>query len=593
MALNLTVLILVLAITFMHAIFGFFSGLINLFCTVVAVVVSLGFYEALNDVVTSNFAGEFTAYTEPLCLIGLFIFSLAILRTLADNYIRGNVKLPVALDWVGASLCGLLNAQMFVGILVISITMLPLGGRVLGYSAYERNKYNERNPDHADLVYYERNHLWTRSDEFTAGLFSLLSSGSLRGATTFASVYPDFPEAIFFSTNTVQPESTPSPYRSERGQKRDGWTQGLQVQAWWEEHDPIEARYRADLPTARTPHPNYSRTTLKLAPGKKWIVTQLKLDPTAADRRDRQQIQLFRATMIRLVGQSAGGEPRQYIPLVLANADQTIQGGHRAVDVESNFSLEDAANAKIYAYFEVEQDFRPAFVEYRRHARAAVPPSPTENPEVVLSLAGETESAARAGAYAGRTFGSILDGGSGYNPSLPIPMQRQALQGSGDVVLTGDRYASGRMFSSMARLTPQEGQAVVDQFLIPDGQRLLQIRYKPRRAASIVGQVFNYVAQLSTYIAIDSTAEQYPMVGYYALVTRSGQQYIELYYTGGSEAESAANRGMLDFRNLERNEINDQEDSVLGMLFLVPNGRTIVRIQNNGGDGADVRYVAP
>ena len=35
MALNLTALLLVLAITFMHSVFGFFSGLINLFCSIV------------------------------------------------------------------------------------------------------------------------------------------------------------------------------------------------------------------------------------------------------------------------------------------------------------------------------------------------------------------------------------------------------------------------------------------------------------------------------------------------------------------------------------------------------------------------------
>ena len=38
MLLNITVLVLILGITFLHSIFGFFSGLINAFCSIVAAI---------------------------------------------------------------------------------------------------------------------------------------------------------------------------------------------------------------------------------------------------------------------------------------------------------------------------------------------------------------------------------------------------------------------------------------------------------------------------------------------------------------------------------------------------------------------------
>ena len=588
MALNLTVLIMVLAITFMHSIFGFFSGLINLFCTIAAVAVSLGFYEALNDVLTDNFAGEYTPYTEPICVIVLFIITLAVLRTLADNYIRGNVKLPVAVDWTGASICGLLNAQLFVGMMVICVTLLPIGGRVLGYSAWARSDIDERDPDHPEIIRYERNHLWTRSDEFTAGLFSWLSRGSMRGATVFASVYPDFPEAIFFSTNTVQAESSPVAYRAERGQKRDGWAQGLRVEGWWEEHDPIEARYRAEEPTSRTPTPRYDRVVMNPAPGKKWLVTQLLLDSSAADRDNRTMKHLFRPTTLRLVGQTTGGAPQQYVPLILANTDPQLQGSQRVVNADTNTSLSADRETRVYAYYEVDQDFDPAFVEYRRHARAPLGASPMENPRVVLSLGEHAGDGGRQSADAGRTFGSVLEGGSGQNIRLPIVMNRQTLQGAGDVTLQDGKYASGRAFGSLSRLTAGEGQPAVQDFFIPTNRRLIQIKYKPRRINSIVSQVFNYVGQLNNYFIVDSTAEKYPMAGYYAVVTRGNERYIEIYYTGADTPESAANRSMLDFRNIERNELNDLEDSEIGMLFLVPPNRSLVRLENQAGEGGDI-----
>lgn len=588
MALNLTVLIMVLAITFMHAIFGFFSGLINLFCTIVAVAVSLGFYASLNDVLTDNFLGEYTAYSEPICLVMLFIFTLAALRTLADNYIRGNVKLPAAVDWIGASICGILNAQLFVGILVLGVTMLPLGGRVLGYSAWLRSEYEERDPDHPELIAYERNHLWTRSDEFTAGLFSWLSAGSMRGNVVFASIYPDFPEAIFFSTNTVQVESSPAPYRSERGQKRDGWTQGLRVESWWEESGAIEGRYRAILPTARQARPNYDRVAIKPALGKKWLVTQLYLDPSSADRDNRASLHLFRPTMLRLVGQTAGGVPQHYVPRVLANTDTELQGAHRIVDPDTNTSLPGEGENRIYAYYEVDQDFTPHFVEYRRHARAAVSGAPAEKPQVVLTLAGESRESG-AGVGAGRTFGTILEMGSGRNVRLPYTFGRQTLQGAGDVRLEGSRYAAGRAFGSVVRLQAAEGQPIVEEFQVPSDRRLIQIRYKPRQAQSLVGQVFNYVGQLNQYYIVDNTAERYPLVGYYAVINRGRDQFIEIFYAGGDDdPQSAANRAMLDFRSIERNEINDQEEAIICMIFLVPPNRTLVRVVNQSGEGAEI-----
>ena len=42
MILNIAVLALILAITFMHSLFGLFSGLINALCAITAMCVALG-----------------------------------------------------------------------------------------------------------------------------------------------------------------------------------------------------------------------------------------------------------------------------------------------------------------------------------------------------------------------------------------------------------------------------------------------------------------------------------------------------------------------------------------------------------------------
>ncbi len=590
MALNIAALVMVLCITFMHSIFGFFSGLINVFCVVASAAIAFGFYEAANDLITRSFELH-PAYVEPICFVGLFVLSILLLRYLADNYIRGNVKLPTGVDIGGAVACGFVNAQIFVGILGLGLLMLPLGGRVLGHSVWERNEYGDMDSDHPELLQFDRQHLWTRPDEFTAGLFKLISGGSMRGATAFASVYPDFSEALYFSTNTVQRDCTPTPYRKDRGRDADGFKRGLRVEAWWEETEPIaDARYRKDLPTARRPTPDYESINFKPTPGKKLIGTRLRLNQTAADRDGRSSFHLFRPTMLRMVG-SVNGKWRQYAARIIANADARIAGRHRIVDFDNNFNLPGGHSEPIYAYYEVDENFQPAFVEYRRHARAAVPAQPEEDPEVTLTLSGETGDRRGRGRGGARTFGRVLERGSNDNANLPFVMMRRAFQGAGDVTVDGDAFVSGRIYGSRSRLEHSGEAPRVQYFKLPEGQRLIQVRYKPRRAQTGAGQVFNFVAQLSQYEIVDANANKYPLAGYFALVTRArGQEYIELFYAGGGPDDSLSityNR-MLDFKDIDRGELNDSEDTIIGLLFLVPPSTEFRRVQNQSGEGGEI-----
>jgi hypothetical protein len=115
------------------------------------------------------------------------------------------------------------------------------------------------------------------------------------------------------------------------------------------------------------------------------------------------------------------------------------------------------------------------------------------------------------------------------------------------------------------------------------------VRYKPKEARTVVGNVFNYVAQLNQYILVDKNAEEYPLAGYYAIVNRSRGEYIELFYAGDpDDPASVSSRAMLDFQHLERSEINDGDDTIIGLLFVVPPRTEFVRVQNQTGEGGDL-----
>lgn len=585
MVLNAIVLALVLAATFMQSSFGFYSGVLNVFCALVSVAVALGFFEPAN-VLISGHLGIPSAYSEPVAILALYLFSFAVLRTLTDNYLRRPVSVHPYVETAGSIACGFIVAQLTMGLMVITILLLPIGGQVLQFSRYVRAE--ERDRTNAYLATFERQSMWLRSDEMTLALFSMMSDGSLSGSTRFAEVYPDYTDAIFFSTNTVQMESSPTPRREKR---QDGFKDGVSVIKWWHEPAPVEGRYRQEIPSRQQPLPPYRVERYTPAPGNRMLGVRVTLRPAAADKSGPVMVHMFRPTAIRLVGR-VGEEPMHFTPRILGGADRQLEGARRIVDMDNNFSIPGSSDVEIDAIFEVPDGFTPDFIEYRRHARAAirgepVDDAPTEGP--TLAPADRAAAAARGRAL----FNVLLDGYDSVTDRLPRKLAADAMRRAPNVKVESDRFASGRIFGAVPRFEPERGGAELAGFAVPEGMALLQIRYRPREAQTVVGDVLNYVARLNQYKAVDDRGDSYDLCGYYAVVRRGGEEFIELFYNGDpADPADPGFRSMLDFKDLKANEVNG-EDSEIGLYFHVRRGRTILRIENQRGDGGDVRIRVP
>lgn len=571
MALQVTCLLLVLAITFMHSIFGFFSGIINFFCTVIAVCVSLGFYEALSGAVVKGLELS-PGYTEPIVLMLLFILSLSLLRFAADNLIRGNVQIPPWMDWGGAGLFGFLNAQLIVGMLAIGTLMLPLGGSVLMFERYVRTDETVNG-----LAKFERRSLWTRPDEMTIGLFELLSGGSLKGQRAFATVYPSFADNIFYSTNTVQPESTVAPYRDKKG---DGWTRGLSVEGWWEVTGDVDCRYRKEVPTEKNRQPPIAPQQYKPQPGFKLIAVRLGLDPSSGDRNRSAVTHLFRPTMLRVVG-TLNGRPVDYVARIIGNADSLIGGKNRLCDLDTNFAVDGASKVEIDAYFEVEDGFVPEFVEYRRHARAALTGEAAKAPPSSLQFVDRTARDQQAAQ--GATFARSLEPDSAENIRLPFPVAVSKVRGREGVELADGKLVKGRFQGTRSSFEPTTGdEPTVRDFALPPGKKLLQIRWQPRKVLTLVGQVFSFVDQVAQFEVTDDRGETYMLAGYFGIVKRSdNREDFELFLNGfGDNLIDPGYKAMLDFKFLKRNDLRDTEGATIGLLFYVNPGVRIMSIRS-------------
>lgn len=588
MVLQLAVMALVLAITLVQSVWGVFSGIITAFCCVVSACLALGLFEWATDL--SSGIITHPGYTAPACLLLIFFVSVIVLRTLADNFIRGNIRVPAYVDFAGGAICGFVTAQICMGVLVLSFLMLPFGGKAGMYQRYARDK-DAGTP----RATFKRSDLWLSPDGFTCGLVGMLSAGSLsNGTTTFASVYPDFPEWVFWSGNTVQAESLSAPARDKNG---DG-NKALSAVKWWEQKQPLEAAYRTNTPDRMAPEPIYKDEQYKPGAGMKLIGVRLAMDRASGDRGERDVDHRLRPTQIRLVGDS-NGTPRQYVPSVLTGLDAhaKLGGKPRIVDLDSNFSVSASEKVTADAYFEVDSDFRPHFVEYRRFARSALSEANFSKTAPDATVASATPKEGEAGADAkppantasGRGTGlfrfvdSVDLNNSGDIDRLPVPLLAERVR-SADTEVDGDALKSGRVFGDVDAFAGEGPK--VERFRLPEGKRLCQIRYSPKKAMTTAGQVFNYVARtVNQYSAVDSNGGKHPLSGYFAIVKRGDREYVEVYYVGDSEVEGPAFRGLLDFKEIKPSELTARDDAVLGLLFLVPPGVTINGVENQRGQG--------
>lgn len=589
MALQILALAFVIGITAMQSIYGLFSGMIMVFCSIVAAVAALGFFEPLVGL-ASNYIHP--SYAAPGALVVVFILTLVILRVLADNLIRGNIRLPKYVDTGGAAVCGFISAQICVGILMMGMLLLPLGERTMMYSAYEER--SEPGPD--GRPEFKRVKLWTRSDGFTASLISMLSNGSLRAELSFADVYPDFPQWVAWSGNTVQVHTYTAPTRD----KGDGF-KALKVAKWWQQNGGVEARYRKEDPR-RSIAAVYEDRTYQPESGNRLIGVTLDMGDAILDRNSegRQAMHRFRPTMLRLVGKIRS-RPVQYFAQIIGNSDDKAGGPLRIVNMNNNFATkaEEGSTTTIDAYFEVDRDFTPAFVEYRRFARAALIGKPgsergDDGDQASANTGGTIRGSGRGSGGGSQSssgimrFVDVVDvQNSGDIDDLPFSLNRTAAASGGEnPEFEGRLFVSGRIFGDRSQLRGA-GPGSVRKMKIPDGYRICQIRYSPKKALSLAGRVFNTVGRtLNQYSAVEEDGRtKHLLAGYYAIVKRGSTERFELFFKGGPDSIQMNFRGMLDFKDIRLSELTARDDAILGLIFLVPKGVTITGVENQKGQG--------
>jgi len=229
MLFGLFILILAAAVAFFHYVQGFFSAMISMILVIISAAMALSFHENVAQLAFSSFA---PAQGYSLSLVLLFGAIYIVLRILFDKLVPGNIQVPVIADKVGAGVFGLIAGIFGAGILAIAAQALPFGPVIGGYARFPvqdrlaqsvklANKTNLQ-----DLPVFEELNITDLSasdintmfradsgrassllvpvDDWTVGLVSYLSSGSLAGERPLSSVHPAYINELFAQRLGIQ-----------------------------------------------------------------------------------------------------------------------------------------------------------------------------------------------------------------------------------------------------------------------------------------------------------------------------------------------------------------------------------------------------
>jgi hypothetical protein len=163
--------------------------------TIFAAIIAFGFFEVLAGVFTgrdSSFKFLPAPWMQTLSFLRLFLFAFALLQTLAQYLTKQPVDLGLWPERIGRIGFGILSGLVLASFLLTAAAMAPLPNN------YPYQRFDPRSPDPDRPV-----KAMFSTDGFAAGLFSMVSKGSLSGKRSFATLHPDFLDQLFLNRHNA------------------------------------------------------------------------------------------------------------------------------------------------------------------------------------------------------------------------------------------------------------------------------------------------------------------------------------------------------------------------------------------------------
>ncbi len=563
MIFKLATLVLILLITFFQSITGMFSASIMFVLTIASACMAFGLYESIFN----SLLGQYLpAYGHAVALIGVFLITLGVSRVLADTLFKTNLEFPALIDRIGAGVFGFCSAMMMVGMLTISIQLLPFGRDILGFQRLVKvndagDPLDESATTDPNQVRFELRSLWLSPDGFAVKVVSMMSGASFSGEYSMIDVHPDF------LTELQQVR-----YGPQKGSRQIIPPDAVRVEAVW----PLNDDLLQDGDVALR------------SPDDHWLCIRTRIS-LQDETKDSDKLFRLIPMQARLVGWPRGrgnGPTKQYSPIgvALTVLENSPDGEHRRMAPDQPIMLVGSQYSLIDLIYEVPREFVPWFLGFKRGARAEISQhlfaAGQPKPLVVEAII-EPEDSGGEGQADGatgddddegsndRVSGRHVRGGqSRFDRKLPVPLEPSWMVGT-DKDVSGSQLRSGHVVTDWPIFEAELSVAVTD-FFVPPNMQLYQLSVTRDEAQSIFGRALNFARNtLGQFIVRDEEGDSYFRIGEIRIANVGGTRKAEIQYWPQAEIPE---RCIKEARTVS-DALLKGTDYTLIYLYLIPDGR--------------------
>src|SRR4051794_33586079 len=133
---NLIVALLIMGMTYALSSEGLWGAALMFFNVLFAGLIAFNFYEPLAKMLAENVT-FLSGFADTLCLLGLFIVSVTILRLTTETLGPGMVRFPTPIYHLGRLLFGLGCGVLTVAILLLGFETAPVHKKIFGVIDYK------------------------------------------------------------------------------------------------------------------------------------------------------------------------------------------------------------------------------------------------------------------------------------------------------------------------------------------------------------------------------------------------------------------------------------------------------------------------
>ncbi len=168
----------------------FLRSFAMIIATICAGVVAFAYFELLTGILVSK--DLLVPWAQAVSFFILFVITSVVLQTVLILLTHKPVDFGLPAERIGRIVCGFFLGFVISGFLLIALAMTPLPSKI-PYQRFDAINPDIENPRGALL----------NPDDFVTGWFSLMSSGSLSGKQSFATLHPAYLDQIFLSRHAV------------------------------------------------------------------------------------------------------------------------------------------------------------------------------------------------------------------------------------------------------------------------------------------------------------------------------------------------------------------------------------------------------